>query len=85
MMAYSPGRIIPLESDILRLYICPSLPSSVQEVNHSEIVRRGHVELAGKSEPFLLFHERSIIEVSGRRPVSRPHRCPRHSLHLTLA
>ena len=64
MMAFVPSRIIPLERDILRIYCTPFLPSSVQEVNHAENVTRGHVVLAGTSETFLAFHDRSIIEVS---------------------
>ena len=51
--AFLPGRIIPLEPAILRVYICTVCPDQVEEVTHREAHERGLVVLAGTSETFV--------------------------------
>ena len=63
-MAFLPSKLIPLERDILRVYVCPCQPSAIEEVRHDESVTRGVVELGGVSQPFDALHGRTVIDVA---------------------
>ena len=62
-VSYIPHRIIPLESDTMRIYVIPDLPHAVAAASHTEAMRRGLVVLAGACKPFRVLVDHEIVRV----------------------
>jgi len=49
-VTFLPKKIIPLETELLRIYLVPDLPGELQELQHREEHDRGLVYMGGSSE-----------------------------------
>ena len=73
-VTFLPKKIIPLETELLRIYLVPDLPNELQELQHREEHDRGLVYMGGCSE-VLTIKEGSGVHITVEQQEPETHAC----------